>query len=84
RLDPFQVGETPLEQLELAVSLEDRAVGQLRKAITTCEDAGDLGTSTLLRRMLLSEEGQLSWLASQRQLASDLGDSIYLAQQVRE
>jgi bacterioferritin len=84
RLDPFQVGETPLEQLELAERLEDRAVRQLRKTVAACEDVGDQGTSALLRGMLLSEEGQLNWLASQRQLASALGDGLYLAQQVRE
>jgi bacterioferritin len=83
RLDPFQVGENPVEQLEVAEKLEERAVAQLRKAISACEDADDRGTSTLLRQMLLSEEGQVSWLASQRQLVGQLGQSLYLAQQVR-
>ena len=84
RLDAFQVGETPLEQLELASKLEGGAVDQLRKAIAACEEGGDRGTSTLLRRMLLSEEGQLAWLESQRQLAVQLGESLYLAQQVHD
>ena len=65
RLESFQVGENVGEQLQLALALEARAAAQLREAVSTCEEQGDQGTSTLLRTMLLDEESQLAWVESQ-------------------
>ena len=84
RLESFQVGEDVAEQLQLAVALESRAAAQVREAVSACEEQGDQGTSTLLRRMLLDEEAQLAWVESQVELMARLGDVNYLAQQVRE
>jgi bacterioferritin len=83
RIDAFQTGESVAEQFEAAHDLEHQAVTQLRAAIVTCEEAGDSGTAQLLRTMLLDEEGQLDWLASQIQLMETIGEANYLAQQVR-
>jgi bacterioferritin len=84
RLDPFQIGETPKEQLELARDLERSAVDRLHHAIAACETDGDVGTGTLLRTMLIEEQEQLDWITTQLQLVDTLGDALYLAQQVQE
>lgn len=69
RLNAFQVGEVPKEQLELALELEQRAVTTLLSAIRVSEEEGDPATSTFLSELLLSEEGQVdcssrNWVSS--------------------
>jgi bacterioferritin len=84
RLDPFQVGETPKEQLELARDLELSAVEKLHASITACEADGDTGTGTMLREMLLAEQEQVDWVDTQLRMIDTLGEQLYLAQQVHE
>jgi bacterioferritin len=83
RVEPFAVGETVREQFDAAVELESKAIDQLRDAIRAVETQGDAGTSTLLRSLLVDEEGHLDWLQAQVGLMEQLGDAHYLAQQVR-
>jgi bacterioferritin len=84
RLNAFQVGETVREQLRLAAALEGEAVAAIKEGVTVCDKEGDVGTSALLRPMVLSEEGQLAWLEAQLALLEQLGEAQYLALQVRE
>jgi bacterioferritin len=83
RVEPFATGEVPREQFTLAIELETKALAQLREAIPVTEEVGDHGTGELLRLMLVGEEKQLDWLTTQVQLMDDLGDAVYLSQQVR-
>jgi bacterioferritin len=83
RLDPFQIGEVPKEQLELALELEEQAITTLLSAIEVTEQEGDPATNTFLRRLLLSEQEQVEWLETQLSLIEQLGEQLYLAQQVR-
>jgi bacterioferritin len=83
RAEPFAVGETVREQLQVAVELEGKAIGQLREAIRSVESEGDEGTATMLRSMLVEEEQHLDWLESQLGLMERIGEAQYLAQQVR-
>jgi bacterioferritin len=84
RLDDFSVGETVPEQLGLALSLEERAVAQLHEAIAVCENENDPGTAEILSDMLLEEQEQVEWLAAQVALVSQLGEQLYLSQQIRD
>jgi bacterioferritin len=83
RVEPFTTGETVTEQLAAATELETKAVSQLHAAIRGADEAGDDGTSTLLRSMLPGEEEQLGWLEAQIELMGRLGEANYLTQQVR-
>jgi bacterioferritin len=83
RAEPFAVGETVREQFQAAIELEGKAIGQLRDAIRLVESQDDEGTATILRALLLDEEGHLDWLQAQVGLIDRLGDAQYLAQQVR-
>ena len=82
RLDAFQVGENVPEALDLAIALEERAVAQLKEAVALSESEDDLGTAALLRPKVADEEEQLDWLRQQRSLIAQLGQELYLAQQV--
>ena len=84
RLDAFQVGETVLEALDLAIDLETRAVEQLRAAVRLADEAGDVGTSELLSPKVPEEEAQLDWLRTQKGLIDQLGEQLYLSLQVEE
>jgi bacterioferritin len=84
RLDAFQVGETVGEVFELGISLETRAVDQLRDAVRLADDAGDVGTLELLGPKVPEEEAQLAWLRTQQGLIEQLGEQLYLSLQVEE
>jgi len=84
RMDAFQVGENVVEMFELHAALERGAVDQLKTAIDDCDKEGDVGSSQLLRSMVAEEEAQLDWLATQLELIEQLGENIYLAQQLYE
>jgi bacterioferritin len=84
RLGNFHVGETPVEQLTLSLETEDLAAELMRKVIDAAEEHRDPATSALIGPMLLHEEDQAGWLRSQLELAEQLGESTYLAQQIRE
>lgn len=84
RLDAFQVGESVIEALDLAIALETRAVEQLQAAVRLADEAGDVGTSELLGPKVPEEEGQLDWLRTQKGLIEQLGEQLYLSLQVGE
>jgi len=84
RLDPFQVGETVVEAVDLAIALETKAVEQLQAAVRLADEAGDVGTSELLSPRVPSEEEQLDWLRTQKGLIEQLGEQLYLSLQVEE
>ncbi len=83
RLGSFGVGETALEQLRLALDLEQGAVAQLTEAIATVEGERDLATATLLREMIVEEAKQVAWLEAQLELAAKVGEQNYLALQAK-
>jgi bacterioferritin len=84
RLGNFSVGETAVEQLGLAADMERKAVSQLEALVETCDRLADVGTRSLVEPMVLEEQRQLEWLTAQLGLAEQLGEQLYLAQQVHE
>jgi bacterioferritin len=84
RLGKVNIGQTPLEILKNDLTVERDAIALLNRSIKTCRDLGDNGTEDLLTKILVSEEGHVNWIEAQLELAKQLGDAHYLAQQVRE
>lgn len=84
RFDGFQVGETPVEQLQLALEMEKEAVEQISALMAACVEEGDTGTREFLAPKLLEEQEHVSWIESQLALVSQIGEANYLTQQVRE
>ncbi|MCA1707963.1 MAG: bacterioferritin [Actinobacteria bacterium] len=84
RLGTVRVGETVPEKLTLALRVETEAVERLNRGIAFCTEAGDNGSRELLEKILAGEEEHADWLEAQLELLRQLGDALYLAQQVRE
>ena len=84
RLGTVSLGETPQEQLELALDAERGAVELLAKTIAVCEKAGDVGTREFLAPKIGEEEAHIDWFESQLELIGQVGIENYLASQIRE
>jgi bacterioferritin len=84
RLGSVQLGETVVEQLRLDADLERAALTRFNEGIAKAVALGDNGTRELLAKMLVSEEDHLDWLETQLSLVEDLGEELYLSQQVRD
>lgn len=84
RLSKVCVGETVAEQLKLDLKLEVDAVKRLNATIKLARDAGDNGTRELLEEILTSEEEHIDWLEAQLELIKQVGEKMYLAQQIKE
>ena len=84
RLDAFAVGETVVEQLQLALELEKEAVALIDKMMAACVEEGDTATREWLAPKMLEEQTHIDWLETQLTLHSQIGDQHYLAQQVHD
>jgi bacterioferritin len=84
RLGTIRTGETPVEKLSLALTLEQEAIARLNPGIALCAERGDNGTRDLLAEILEGEEDHADWLESQLSLVDQLGQAHYLAQQIRD
>jgi bacterioferritin len=84
RLSPVRVGETVLEQLELALLTETEAIARYNAAIALSVAEGDNGTRELLEDKLTGEEHHADWLESQLELIRQVGIENYLAQQIHD
>ena len=84
RLSPVRVGEDVPEQFRVDVELEYAAIKRLNDGIAACVAAGDNATRDLLERILVSEEEHADWLETQLGLLTSLGETAYLAEQLRD
>jgi bacterioferritin len=84
RLGTVRVGETAVEQIRLAVKLEREAVRNLDGYVATCAEIGDQGTREFLAAMIAEEERHVDWWETQLVTIDQIGEGLYLAQQVRD
>jgi bacterioferritin len=84
RLGTIRTGESPVEKLSLALTLEQEAIARLNPGIALCVERGDNGSRDLLAGILEGEEDHADWLESQLSLVEQLGQAHYLAQQIRD
>jgi bacterioferritin len=84
RLGSVRVGETPVEKLQLALTLEREAIARLNDGVVLCTDHRDHGSRQLVERILRGEEDHADWLESQLALVEQVGEAHYLAQQIRD
>jgi bacterioferritin len=84
RLGTIRTGESPVEKLSLALTLEQEAIARLNPGIALCVERGDNGSRDLLAGILEGEEEHADWLESQLSLVEQLGQAHYLAQQIRD
>ncbi len=84
RVGTVSVGQTATEKLRLAHDLEKAAISMYNRGITVCVEEGDNGTRELLENILGDEEAHADWLETQFGLIHQLGEALYLSQQVRD
>ena len=84
RLGTIRVGETAPEKLTAALSLEKEAIERLNRGIPLCVEHGDNGSRELLEDILEGEEKHADWLETQLSLVEQLGEQLYLAQQMHD
>jgi len=84
RLNKVNIGEKVKEQLELDLAEEYAAVKRFNAGIQLCRDVGDNGTEDLLTKILVSEEEHVDWIEQQLGLIKQLGETAYLAEQLKE
>lgn len=84
RLGTVQVGETPLEHLQLDLQQEHAAVETLREAIAHCAQVGDFTTRHMLEEMVGDEETHINWLETQLETIRQIGLERYLAEQIHD
>ena len=82
RLGTVRTGETASEKLQAALDLEREAIERLNNGIALCTARGDNGSRGLLEEILEGEEDHADWLETQLRLVGELGETLYLAQQI--
>jgi bacterioferritin len=80
RYGTVQVGEDPLEQIDLARGREAEAVETLNRGIALCHEIGDHGTREILAEALREEEQHLDYFETQLDAAERVGVENWLAQ----
>ena len=83
RIGTVALGETPQEQLQLALDAERGAVDLLTQSLKVADKAGDEGTREFLAPKIADEEAHIDWFESQLQLIEQVGLENYLAAQIR-
>ncbi|MCH2038937.1 MAG: bacterioferritin [Rickettsiales bacterium] len=81
-LGKLMIGETPKEMLENDLKLEHIALADLSAAHKVADEAGDVGTLTILEEIINSEEEHKEWLDQQLSLIESIGIENYLLTQV--
>jgi bacterioferritin len=84
RLSPVQVGEDPIEQHRLDLTVEVSAVERLNRGIALCREKGDNGSREMLEDILTGEEESVDWLEAQLHIVDEIGKEAYLAEQIHD
>jgi bacterioferritin len=72
------------EQFESDVQVEYSAIKSLNEWIAKCRTLGDNATEAMLTKILVGEEDHTDWLETQLGLIKQLGETPYLAEQLKD
>ncbi len=78
RLNQVQIGQTVEEVLRADLSIEEKAMADLREGIAYCEQVRDYVSRDLLRRILDNEEHHVDFLDRQMDLIKLIGIERYI------
>ncbi|MDT7651818.1 MAG: bacterioferritin [Pseudonocardiales bacterium] len=84
RLFTLRIGQTVREQLQADLAVELEVVERLRPAIAYCDQIGDRTSKRLFEDILEDEEHHIDYLDTQLQLIEQLGEALYIAQQIEQ
>ena len=82
RLAGIRIGQTVKEMFESDLGVEVEAVALLRKGIVHMRAVGDVTSARLFESLLQDEEQHIDYIETQLGLIEQLGEALYLAEQV--
>jgi bacterioferritin len=82
KLLKLKIGEAAVECLENERNSCLERIGELSSSIATCLQNTDHVSRQFLEQILISEQDLLDWLEAQKQLIEDLGETLYLSEQI--
>jgi bacterioferritin len=77
-LDKLLIGETVEEIIACDLEFEEKALKELREAITYAESVQDYGTRLLYEEILKNEEEHVDYLMTQQRLIANIGHADYI------
>ncbi len=80
----LSVGTAVKQQLEYDLKLELSAVKLYNNAVKLARAEGDNGSEQLLQSILEDEEGHADWQETQLSLIKEIGDELYLSEQIKK
>src|ERR1700759_2519461 len=84
RLYQLRIGQTVREMFEADLAVEVEAVTRLRTGIDYLRSVSDVTSARLFETILADEESHIDYLETQLALVEQLGEALYLAQQVEQ
>jgi len=84
RLFHVRVGQTVTEMFQADRQIEVEVLDRLRRGIEVMRAKGDITSANLFEDILASEEEHIDYLDTQLQLIEELGEQLYLSQQIKQ
>lgn len=84
RLGPVTIGESVPEQFRIQLDGEKQALKILAEGVAVSLEDGDQASREFFASRLPEEEAHVDWLETNLMLIDQVGEQLYLAQQVRE
>ena len=82
RLGVIAIGQSVSEMFEADKQIEVAAIDRLRRGIDHMRTVGDVTSARIFELILEDEEGHLDYLDTQLELIAQLGEPLYIAQQI--
>lgn len=84
RLFHIRVGESVTEMFRADREVEVEAIDRLRRGIEVMRAKGDITSANIFEAILADEEDHIDYLDTQLALVEELGEALYLAQQIEQ
>ncbi|WP_375485073.1 bacterioferritin [uncultured Jatrophihabitans sp.] len=84
RLFPLRIGQSVREMFEADMAVEAEAIERLRRGAEYMRSVQDITSCKLFEDILADEEHHIDYLETQLALLEQLGEPLYLAQQIQQ
>lgn len=81
-MDDIRATKSIKEMFKTDLADEEEAVRYYTEAYQACNEAGDIGSQTVFRDLILDEEGHADWLRTELGLMEKIGEQNYLQLQI--
>jgi bacterioferritin len=84
RLFPLRIGQTVKQMFEADMAIEADAIDRLRRGAAYMRGASDITSAKIFETILADEEHHIDYLETQLALLEQVGEQLYLAQQLEQ